>query len=87
MCELMTLLTTRAAEDHDGHLTIMRFTTNWRVAFGTVDDRFQIDAMPCGKTFAEAAIAALARPPEWFKKDFYRLATEAEAAFERNIGR
>jgi hypothetical protein len=45
----------------DGHLTIMKFTTNWRIGFGTPIDRTDIDALAPGITFAEAARAALAR--------------------------
>jgi hypothetical protein len=57
--ELMARLVAFAKARADGHLTVMRFTTNWRVAFTTIEDRFEIDAMPVGKTFAEAAHAAL----------------------------
>jgi hypothetical protein len=58
-------LTRRAVENHDGHLTIMRFTKNWRIGFGTLDGeehlshRMAIARMPSGKTFAEAAAKAL----------------------------
>ena len=43
-----------ACDKFDGHLTIMKFTRNWRVAFGTFGERFEISAMPEGKTFNEA---------------------------------
>jgi hypothetical protein len=50
----------RHAENHsDGHLTIMKFTTNWRVGFFTPDDRDYIESMAVGRTFEEAAKAAL----------------------------
>jgi hypothetical protein len=45
--------------DFDGHVTIMKFTTNWRVGFGTAERRCDIDRMWPGKTFAEAATAAI----------------------------
>jgi hypothetical protein len=48
-----------ANEDHDGHFTIMKFTTNWRVGFGTPYDRYDIDDMVEGKSLVEAATACL----------------------------
>jgi hypothetical protein len=45
-----------------GHFRIMKFTTNWRVCFGTVEWREDIEKMPVGKTFAEAAQKVLANP-------------------------
>jgi hypothetical protein len=59
MSDLMEKLTTVANKHFDGHVTIMKFTTNWRVAFGTCEARCDIDRMWEGKTFAEAATAAL----------------------------
>jgi hypothetical protein len=61
---LFEQLTHRAQEEHDGHLTIMRFTTNWRVGFDTPQDREAIDEMHVGKTFAEAATTALRATPK-----------------------
>jgi hypothetical protein len=47
----------------DGHLTVMKFTTNWRVGFGTPGDGYgQEVEMSAGKTFADAARTALANP-------------------------
>jgi hypothetical protein len=57
-----------ANKEMDGHFTIMKFTTNWRVCFGTVEWREDIDQMPVGRTFAEAAQKALAKP-EWIGAD------------------
>jgi hypothetical protein len=51
-----------ANKHFDGHLTIMKFTTNWRVSFGTPESRDDIGAMPRGGTFDEAAKLALVRP-------------------------
>lgn len=50
-----------------GHLTILKFTTNWRVGFGTphAGDAYEfrelVRAMAVGPTLAEAGRAALAR--------------------------
>ena len=38
----------------------MKFTTNWRVGFGTPVSRCDIDQMWEGETFADAARSALA---------------------------
>src|SRR5579863_2880772 len=68
---LMSALLLRAHK-HGGHITILKFTTNWRIAFGTIEWhpdllswRAAIEAMPVGQSFAEAAAAALAldEPP------------------------
>jgi hypothetical protein len=60
--ELLADLERVASRLHDGHVTIMRFTTNWRVGFGTPLWRCDICDMASGKTFADAALAALADP-------------------------
>jgi hypothetical protein len=57
--DMMVHLLAVAKERYDGHLTIMRFTTNWRIDFYQPQDRDQIEAMPCGATLAEAGAAAL----------------------------
>jgi hypothetical protein len=31
-----------ANEHHSGHLTILKFTTEWKVAFGTITEREEI---------------------------------------------
>ena len=48
-----------ADKDHDGHFTVMRFTTNWRVGFGTPDCREDIDTFCSGRSFEEAALEAI----------------------------
>jgi hypothetical protein len=48
-----------AKDEYDGHFTIMRFTTNWRVGFGTVNSRREVCALGEGETFAAAAEQAL----------------------------
>ena len=62
--ELMHRLEAAADALFDGHVTIMRFTTNWRVGFHTPFDYFDIQTMAVGRTFAEAARRALAELPE-----------------------
>jgi hypothetical protein len=49
-----------AAKHHDGHFTVMKFTTNWRVGFGTLTAAFEINRMAVAKTFEEAAARAIA---------------------------
>lgn len=44
-----------ANSEYDGHFTLMKFTTNWRCCFGTVEeydrlDNPQIEQMAKGKT-------------------------------------
>ena len=64
--ELLKRLVDIANERFDGHVTIMKFTTNWRVGFGTpcrveatkADD---VEMME-GRTLEEAATKALANP-------------------------
>lgn len=38
----------------DGHYTIMKFTTNYRVAIGTVESRDEIEKMSVGTTLQDA---------------------------------
>lgn len=59
---LLDQLEARAKGEADGHFTIMRFTTNWRVALGTPDGRKDITRMAEGKTLAEAIRQCLGRP-------------------------
>lgn len=60
--QLMSLLEAQAKSLRDGHLTILRFTTNWRIGFGTPSDRDDIAKAAEGPTFAAAARNALANP-------------------------
>ena len=48
------------ADQSNCHFTVMNFTTNWRVGFGTPVSRCDIDQMWEGETFADAARSALA---------------------------
>lgn len=59
--ELWAHLQEVANEKHDGHLTVLKFTTNWRVGFFTPAERDQIDEMAAGSSFAEAARNALSK--------------------------
>jgi hypothetical protein len=65
--KLMQRLVNVATALTDGHLTIMRFTGNWRVGLGTPSERDGIDAMSVGDTFEAAAQALL----EELKKTAY----------------
>ena len=77
---LLKVLIDRARHCHDRHFTVMKFTGNWRVCFGTPNEVMTWDCrdipqewnedqtelgvgyikpMPEGRTFAEAALAAL----------------------------
>jgi hypothetical protein len=53
--KLIAELIEAANRRFDGHLTILKFTTNWRVALHTPIDRYDIDKMTAGRTFEEAA--------------------------------
>ncbi|AIY80541.1 hypothetical protein U728_744 [Clostridium botulinum 202F] len=48
-----------ANELYDGHFTIMKFTTNYRVCFGTVSEREDIKFMAEGKTLEEAIMQVI----------------------------
>lgn len=64
--DALELLIAIANERHGGHVTIMKVTTNWRCAFGTVHSNYyeaimagrpeedRIRKMPCGKTMEDA---------------------------------
>src|SRR5262249_3031935 len=71
--ELMKRLQRVASEHFGGHFTVMKFTTNWRIMFGTPGERADIANAPCGKTFAEAAAKALAAPEHTWQ---YRIKIE-----------
>jgi len=44
----------------DGHFTIMKFTTNYRISFGSQPDtRKKIEAMASGSTLLDALIGAI----------------------------
>lgn len=60
--ELWNRLVEMANKVSDGHLTVMKFKTNWRVGFFTPNERKDLDLMPVGKTFADSARMALGNP-------------------------
>jgi hypothetical protein len=66
--ELLRLLAIHADKYHDGHVTIMKFSTNWKVGFGTPYENYGYTAeekpMKAGVTFIEAARKALADPQQ-----------------------
>jgi hypothetical protein len=68
--DLFLALQRRANEQFGGHVTIMKFSGNWRVWFGTPNDRGDITAAPDGRTFEEAATKALACDVEYFKSRY-----------------
>jgi adenosine/AMP kinase len=57
--ELWNKLVETANKLSDGHLTVIKLKTNWRVGFFTPNKREDIDLMAAGKTFADAARMAL----------------------------
>jgi len=78
--ELFEELQRIANEKFDGHFTVMKFTTNWRVGFGTVNERSEIAALPSGETFAQAAIKAINNNASVYDDH------EGENPFSRRIG-
>jgi hypothetical protein len=57
--KLLSRLIQHAENHSDGHLTIMKFTTNWRVGFFTPYSHDDVQDLNEGRTFEEAAKAAL----------------------------
>jgi hypothetical protein len=63
--ELMQTLEEIATAEFDGHFTVMKFTTNWRVCFGTAMEAYSYEPgdkdneMCAGRTFEEAALRAI----------------------------
>ena len=58
--DLFEFAQTLANKYSDGHLTIMKFTSNWRVSFSTPSERADIDRMAEGETLQEALGQAIA---------------------------
>jgi len=50
-----------AHNNHDNHLTIFRFTTNWKAGFGTITERSDIENMITGKTLEETLLRLIAK--------------------------
>jgi hypothetical protein len=57
--DILKALILLAENESDGHLTIMKFTTNWRISFTTPHTREDIQEMPKGATFRQAAMACI----------------------------
>lgn len=56
-----------ADDEHDGHLTILKFTTCWKACFGTPDldtgeGRAQIDKLPRFPTLGAALVSLVDGP-------------------------
>lgn len=52
---MLDKLITIANRDYDGHFTLLKFTTNWRCCFGTVQDVWMdAEKMAVGKTMRDA---------------------------------
>jgi hypothetical protein len=81
---LFDRLVARGAE-FDGHLTIMKFTTNWRVGFGTPSDHAEIADMCVGKTFEEAAELALSHPTQWHRDGYERAHPELKHLYDTEL--
>lgn len=65
--EILRLAETVAKERYNGHFTLLRFTTNWRFCFDTIEFssdpkewRENINKMYEGKTMESAILKALA---------------------------
>ncbi len=58
---LIETITLIADTFFDGHFILMKFTTEWRLAFGTPHDLSYDDVkeLPCGPTLKHAFIAAV----------------------------
>ena len=57
---LLKILEAEACREHDGHYTIMRFTTHFKVGFGTPDEiRKEAERITAYPSLREAVIGAL----------------------------
>lgn len=59
MEKLLEQLEERAIKYYGGNYTILRFTTNWKVVFGTVNEREQIDELEGFRSLKEAIVNCL----------------------------
>jgi hypothetical protein len=87
MADLMVRLANVAAQISDGHFTVMKFTTNWRVGFYTPDGRGDTLGMAEGQTFVEAAEEALANPERYTAKAAKEAATRARGERASQLGK
>lgn len=80
---LLKILIDIANERHDGHLTVMKFTTNWRVSFSTPTTLNEVKAMWVADTFEEVAVAAIASQfPNILKSDMIKVERLEKDIFE-----
>jgi len=59
MIELLAQLEDHANFKYDGHYTIFRFTTNFKVFFGTITERDEIDKIQGYTTLKSAIVNCL----------------------------
>lgn len=58
--QALARLAEHAALHHDGHFTLLKFTTNWRCMLGTISPKgTAIQRMPCGHTLSDAVSRAI----------------------------
>jgi hypothetical protein len=55
-----------ADEKFDGHYTILRFTTNIRIGFGTPCDRLDFDQVPARANLREGLLYAIENEPTFY---------------------
>jgi hypothetical protein len=65
-----------ATENYDGHVSLLTFTTGWKVIFGTPDDlgypgkqRDQLHGIPGFMSLDDALLYAIAYKPEWVENE------------------
>lgn len=56
-----------ANKEYDGHLTLMKFTGDWRCCFGTIDNNMKSYYMAYGETLEEAAEKCIANRIDTYK--------------------
>src|SRR5215472_8189808 len=86
---VIEFLTKLAADRSDGHFTILKFITNWRVALDTPfldqEAREQIERWPVGETLGAALLELLRRSgPE---PDVIHLTSDERITFQRAAAR
>jgi len=67
--ELLNNVVDYANENFNGHFTLMKFTSNWRACYGTVEERDQISQMVEGKTKDEALQKLIDNPISVYDMD------------------
>ncbi len=77
LAELMAAATTLAEQKADGHLTILKFTTGWKVALSTPNldtggtGREEVAMLPAFKTLEEALEYLLQEQISFYDFDFW----------------